>query len=100
MDRAGPKIVKMVLAGLFFGFLVGVGLVAGFKYVMDKRSKNRIQKVPSLENSLSAGGFMLSSLLSGSGTMRREYSCYPGQTSSFNLGCLLPHYNLPLIILQ
>lgn len=35
----------MVLVGLIFGFLVGVGLVAGFTYVMDKRSKWRIKKV-------------------------------------------------------
>jgi len=42
----------MVLAGLIFGFLVGVGLVAGLKYVMDKRSKWRIQKVPYLRNYL------------------------------------------------
>jgi len=42
----------MVLAGLIFGFLVGVGLVAGLKYVMDKRSKSRIQKVTSLKDSL------------------------------------------------
>jgi hypothetical protein len=34
----------MVLAGLIFGFLVGVGLVAGLKFMMDRRSKRRIQK--------------------------------------------------------
>lgn len=39
----------MVLAGLIFGFLVGVGLVAGLKYVMDKRSKSRIQKATGIE---------------------------------------------------
>ena len=42
----------MVLAGLLFGFVVGVGLIAGWKYIMDKRSKHRIQKVTCLMYSL------------------------------------------------
>lgn len=39
----------MVLAGLLFGFVVGVGLIAGWKYIMDKRSKHRIQKTAATE---------------------------------------------------
>lgn len=40
-----------LFAGLFFGFLVGVGLVAGFQYVSDIRRKQRIQKVLGLHYS-------------------------------------------------
>lgn len=36
----------MVLAGLIAGFTVGVALVAGFQYVMHRRNRKRLQKVP------------------------------------------------------
>ncbi|KAG0553942.1 hypothetical protein KC19_12G051100 [Ceratodon purpureus] len=35
----------MVLGGLFFGFLVGVAIMAGFKYLSDLRRKARIRKI-------------------------------------------------------
>jgi hypothetical protein len=42
----------MVFGGLLFGFLVGVALVAGFKYLSDKRRKARIRKVLGLYSAL------------------------------------------------
>ncbi|XP_024358065.1 calcium-dependent lipid-binding protein [Physcomitrium patens] len=40
-----PRIGSTILGHLVVGFVVGVGLVAGFKYFSDKRSKWRLQKI-------------------------------------------------------
>lgn len=49
----------MVLAGVLFGFVVGVGLIAGWKFLADKRGKHRVQKVTCLTYSSVEIRFML-----------------------------------------
>jgi hypothetical protein len=38
-----------LISGLVFGFLVGLGLVAGFQYLADKRRKQRIRKTAAIK---------------------------------------------------